>query len=118
MVALENRVQKILSLCEKHWVKYQKDCSGFVKAVASEIGITITGQANDIVDQLSGLGWSRCKNGIDARQKALEGNFVLGGLKSAPHGHVVIVVRGPLAHGNIRLHIGEAWVGLGKRMPP
>lgn len=112
---LENRVQKILSLCEKHWVKYQKDCSGFVKAVASEIGITITGQANDIVDQLSGLGWSRCKNGIDARQKALEGNFVLGGLKSAPHGYVVIVVRGPLAHGKYPTAYWGSLGGVGKK---
>lgn len=37
--------------------------------------------------------------GAGARAKALAGKFVVGGLKAAGHGHVVVVVAGPLSHG-------------------
>lgn len=111
----ENKIQKVLSLCEKHWVKYQKDCSGYVKAVASEIGITVTGQANDIVDQMNGTGWTLCKDGVDARQKAIDGNFVIGGLKATSNGHVVVVVPGPLAHGKYPTAYWGSIGGVGKK---
>lgn len=112
---LENKIQKVISLCEKHWVKYEKDCSGYVKAVATEIVISITGQANDIVDQLNGLDWKLCKDGVDARQKAIEGHFVVGDLKAIRHGHVVIVVRGPLAQGKYPTVYWGSIGGVGKK---
>lgn len=86
-----------------------------MKAVASEIGITITGQANDIVDQMNGTGWTLCKDGVDARQKAIDGNFVIGGLKATSNGHVVVVVPGPLAHGKYPTAYWGSIGGVGKK---
>ena len=111
----QDKVKKVISLCEKHWGKNQKNCSGFVKDIASEIGVNVTGQANDIIDQLAGSGWIKCKDGIEARQKAIEGNFVVGGLKATPHGHVVVVVRGPLSHGKYPTAYWGSSGGVGKK---
>ena len=114
-MSIKNKILKINSLCEKHWAKNEKNCSGFVKAVASDIGISVTGQANDIVDRLNNCDWVLCKNGVDARQKAIEGHFVVGGLKATPHGHVVIVVSGPLAHGKYPTAYWGSLGGVGKK---
>ncbi|GAB1266682.1 hypothetical protein [Aurantivibrio infirmus] len=43
---------KVIELCEKHWESNKKNCSGFIKAVAKELTITVHGQANDIVDAI------------------------------------------------------------------
>jgi len=81
------------------------DCSGFAKAVGSEFGVTLTGQANDIVDQLtSANGWTELGSddqaGKRAAAAAAKGEFVIGARKEAGNGHVVVVVEGsPLAHG-------------------
>ena len=91
--------KKILDLCEKHWADHQKDCSGYVKAIARELKINLSGQANDIVDQIQKPPWRILKSGIEARLEAINGMFVVAGLKANPHGHVVVVVPGPLAHG-------------------
>ena len=111
----QNKVNKIISLCEKYWDENQKNCSGFVKEIASEIGISVTGQANNIVDQLNGSDWVKCKDGIEARQKAIEGNFVVCGLKATQHGHVVVVVSGPLAHGKYPTAYWGSLGGVGKK---
>ncbi len=115
-MTVNNRMLKVITLCEKYWAKNEKNCSGFVKDVASDLGIAVTGQANDIVDQLTGgAHWKLCKDGIDARQKAIEGKFVVGGLKAMPNGHVVIVVRGPLAHGKYPTAYWGSLGGVGKK---
>ena len=81
------------------------DCSGFLKAVATEFGVSLTGQANDIVDQLTaGNGWtelgSDAQAGVKAAEAAARGEFVVGARKENGNGHVVVVVQGtPLAHG-------------------
>lgn len=81
------------------------DCSGFLKAVATEFGVSLTGQANDIVDQLTaGNGWtelgSDAQAGVKAAEAAARGEFVVGARKETGNGHVVVVVQGtPLAHG-------------------
>lgn len=81
------------------------DCSGFVKAVAQEFAITLTGQANDIVSQLtSANGWTELGSddlaGQRAAAAAARGEFVIGARKEIGNGHVVVVVAGsPLAHG-------------------
>jgi len=70
------------------------------------LGITLNGQADDMVDIITapGSGWETLANGIAARQAADTGKLVLAGLKStghdpaAAHGHVAVVVAGPLAH--------------------
>jgi hypothetical protein len=88
---------KVVVACEKYWEQYQSDCSGFVKAVSLELGVTLTGQANDIVDQINIAPWLPLAGGSDAAAKSGLG-LVVAGLKDNPHGHVVIVVPGPLAH--------------------
>ncbi|HEY0836993.1 MAG TPA: hypothetical protein VGE72_23985 [Azospirillum sp.] len=96
----------IIDTCENVWDANKSDCNAFVKAVASRYGVMLTGQANDIVDQIadSAKGWTPLSNGGAAKQKAAEGALVIGGLKGSgmtppeAHGHVVVVVDGPLAH--------------------
>ncbi|MGY0714676.1 hypothetical protein [Azospirillum argentinense] len=99
--------EDIIQTCEAVWEANKSDCNAFAKAVASHYGVTLTGQANDIVDQISSpaKGWTKLSNGAAAKQKAAEGALVIGGLKGsamnppAQHGHVVVVVDGELAHG-------------------
>ena len=43
--------------------------------------------------------WWPVENGVEARNWAEAGYLVIGGLKAAGHGHVVVVTSGPLAHG-------------------
>jgi len=86
----------VIKACEARWDAYKDDCSGFVKAVATEVGITLTGQANDIVDQMQRLPWKVLKSGREAEEHARLNFFVLGGLKATGHGHVVVVIPGPL----------------------
>jgi hypothetical protein len=89
-------MDKIKIACDKHWKAHKADCSGFVKAVAGELGFTVTGQANDIVDQMATLPWKPLASGKDAKAQADLGYLVLGGLKATSNGHVVVVVSGPL----------------------
>ena len=88
---------QIISFCESEWDAWKSDCSGFVKAVAKDIGVSLTGQANSIIDFLdSSAMWENL--GADS-QKAIkyasQGYFVIGGLNSTPNGHVVVVVKSP-----------------------
>jgi hypothetical protein len=93
---------KIIEICEREWPDAKDDCSKFVKAVAGTLGITLTGDANSIVDQIVGAGWTRLADGRAAAQQAALGSLVIGGLKGSDqehpsaHGHVVVVVKGPL----------------------
>ena len=91
--------QNIIDTCEAHFDAYSHDCSGFLKAVAGSLGIAITGMADDIVDAIHSAPWTPLPDGIAAKAQADQGFFVVGGLKDTPHGHVVVVVQGPLAHG-------------------
>lgn len=77
------------------------------RAVAQQLGVTLAGLANDIVDTIrGGAGWMQLDDGAAAQQSAASGKLVLAGLRGDeqanpdPHGHVVVVVAGlPLAHG-------------------
>jgi cell wall-associated NlpC family hydrolase len=89
----------VVEACEEHWGAYKSDCSGFVRAVARELGVTLSGQANDIVDQMETGPWSELANGLEARDKATTGYFVLAALEDDPHGHVAVVVPGELNRG-------------------
>lgn len=101
--AINPNAKKIIDICEDEWPANKGDCSGFVKDVAAKFGVNITGQANDIVDQIRSAGWTTLDGGKAAKNAADEGKFVIGGLRGdeqeAPsvHGHVVVVVSGPLA---------------------
>jgi hypothetical protein len=88
----------VKDICEKYWGSYKDDCSGFVKAVARDLNVTLTGQANDIVDQIQKSPWKILKNGKEADSDARGGRFVVAGLKDDPNGHVVVIVPGVLAH--------------------
>ena len=92
--------QQIINACESEFSAHIADCSGFAKAVANDLGVSLTGMANDIVDQIQASPWMLLKDGIEAKGKADLGYFVIGGLKDTPHGHVVVVVMGPLDPGN------------------
>jgi hypothetical protein len=91
--------QTIIDACEANFDAYTSDCSGFLKAVASALGIQMTGMADDIVEEIQTAPWTRLPDGIAAKTQADQGFFVVGGLQDTPHGHVVVVVQGPLAHG-------------------
>jgi hypothetical protein len=95
--------QRIIEACENVFDDNGEDCNKFAKAVATRFNVTLTGNANAIVDQIQGDGWTSLANGVEAKGKADDGWLVVGGLKGADqnppkaNGHVVIVVSGPLA---------------------
>ena len=85
--------------CEACFAANANDCSGFARAVAGQLGVTLTGLANDIVDTLrGGEEWTQLDDGVAAAQQAAAGKLVIGGLRGdepanpGPHGHVVVVV--------------------------
>jgi hypothetical protein len=88
--------QRIINACEAEFAAHISDCSGFVRAVAQDLRAALHGLANEIVDQIHSAPWVVLKDGIEAQKKADAGYFVVGGLKDNPHGHVVVVVQGPL----------------------
>ena len=98
---MPDRVQQA---CEDCFAAHQGDCSGFVKAVASKLDVTLTGLADDIVETIRAGGeWKPLANGVAAAARARDGKLVIAGLKGSEqahpdaHGHVVVVVDGPLA---------------------
>lgn len=103
LLEINPNAKKIIDVCEDEWPTNKSDCSGFVKDVAAALGVSLSGQANDIVDQIAGPGWTKLTDGKAAKQAADEGKFVIGGLNGSDeqtpsaHGHVVVVVSGPLA---------------------
>lgn len=82
------------------------NCSGFARAVAARLDVPLSGLADDIADKLrrGAEGWSVLADGVAAAASAQQGKLVLAALRGdqqarrADHGHVVVVVPGPLAH--------------------
>jgi len=115
-------VDKVTAACIAEFPAHSGDCSGFVKAVGADVGVTITGQANDIVDTLrAGGDWTQLADGPAAQAAAKAGKLVIGGLrgdeqtKPDANGHVVVVVDGPL---NRNLYPTAYWGqlhGIGKQ---
>ena len=97
--------QDIIDACEAEWDAHKSDCSGFAKAVAARLGVTLTGMADDIVGEIAVAPWSPIADGPTAAAQAAQGRLVLAALNGADqqvpdaHGHVVVVVQGALAHG-------------------
>ncbi|WP_158930589.1 hypothetical protein [Acidisphaera sp. S103] len=94
---------QVIAACMREFRAHSGDCSGFVKAVGADVGVTIEGTANDIVDTLrAGGDWVELADGPAARASARAGKLVLAGLRGDEqavrnaHGHVVVVVDGPL----------------------
>ncbi len=70
--------------CQANFAAHANDCSGFARAVAGQLGVTLNGLANQIVDTIrGGAGWTLLANGVAAEQAAAAGKF-----------HVVVVVAG------------------------
>lgn len=104
-VAPSGMADRIIECCEAEFDIHKADCSGFAKAVAGRFQVQLNGLANDIVDQIQGAGWTVLGSGIAAKAEADAGKLVIAALKGSDtippesHGHVVVVVSGPLAHG-------------------
>ncbi|MEC4592565.1 MULTISPECIES: hypothetical protein [Nitrospirillum] len=85
----------IISVCERNWEKWKADCSGFLKAVAADLGISLSGQANDIIDTMGHAPWIQLGNDSEkAVTYAGQSYLVVAGLKAPHHGHVVVIVPG------------------------
>jgi hypothetical protein len=95
---------RVLKASFQHFHAWQMDCSGYVKAVARELGVPIhQGMANGIVDSLAKGegGWQRLGSLEEAQAAANRGNFVVVGLENPehgvgelPHGHLAIILPG------------------------
>jgi hypothetical protein len=96
---------RVIAACKACYAANKGDCSGFARAVAAQVGVPLVGIADEIVDTLrTSAEWTPLANGIAAAQSAKDGKLVMAGLKGAEqavpnaHGHIVVVVDGPLAH--------------------
>jgi hypothetical protein len=97
-------IDRVKDACEVCFDAHSNDCSGFARAVSGQLEVPLRGLADEIVDTLrGGNGWRRLPNGVAAAGSAAAGRLVVGGLKGSEqahpdaHGHVVVVVAGPLA---------------------
>lgn len=96
------KAQRVIDACKRSFSAHKSDCSGFAKAVASELGVSLEGNADSIVEHV-GVRWERLASGPAAAAAAERGDFVIAGMRGADqanpaeHGHVVVVVSGPLA---------------------
>jgi hypothetical protein len=88
----------IIALCQRNIRRFPDDCAAFVRSVANQCGVILTGNANDICAQIRSAP-QRAWSGSDAAARAAEGYLVIAGLAAPGHGHVVIVVEGPVAEG-------------------
>jgi hypothetical protein len=96
--------QHIIDACEANWDANKADCSAFVKAVATALGVTLFDpgdNADAIVDKLSNApGWNVVPDRATVETQAAIGEFIIAGLKSTEftpprnNGHVVVVVNG------------------------
>lgn len=98
--------QQVRAACEAEWDTNKSDCSAFVRAVASRISASVSGSADEITSTLNAGGpWTKLADGPAAASAAHQGFFVVAGLQGADeavpnqHGHVVVVVDGPLNRG-------------------
>jgi hypothetical protein len=89
----------VIAACEREWPHQLHDCSGFVRAVARDMGVLLTGQADNIVDFID-THWRDPGSEGFASEWADAGFLVIAGLRGDEqqvpnaHGHVVIIVPG------------------------
>jgi hypothetical protein len=91
---MATNAEKVIAACDAEWDTWKSDCSGFAKAVGRQLGIHLQGKANELIDSLNYLPYWK-PLGTDpgsASTMAAQGYFVIGGLKTKPNGHVVVVV--------------------------
>jgi hypothetical protein len=103
-VLAQTRADKVIAACENCFEQNKSDCSGFARCVGDTVHITMTGDANAIITSFSASGskWKELTDGKQAADKAASGWLVIGCLPGRlhtppeAHGHLVVVVRGPL----------------------
>lgn len=86
----------VIRACEGEWDAHKNDCSGFVRAVAADLGVSLSGLANQIIASMSSSpAWSDLgTSASQATSHANNGYLVVAGLAvPGHHGHVAIVVR-------------------------
>lgn len=88
----------LLEIAKQAAKNNQANCSGSVRQVANQLGITLEGQqANDQVNWLEkqvSLGKWQKVNKDNAATLAAKGQFVVVGLKKTSNGHIAVVVKG------------------------
>jgi hypothetical protein len=107
-MAQKSKAQRVIDSCksQRKVDANRKDCNKFASAVAGDFGVSLSGNADAILDQLakSGSGWTAigAGKGVEAEQAAADGKLVVAGLSTGDmgddHGHIVVVVKGALAH--------------------
>ncbi len=92
----EQKRYPVYLMAEGKWRDFSHDCSGFARAVASEAGVPIMGNANQMIDHMrKGGGWiSLGHDAARASRMSGDGYLVVGGKQEHTHGHVVVVVPG------------------------
>ena len=94
--------ERILAACNRAFESEDNraNCSGFIKAVAADLGITVgllgKGQANDIYSEIQNPPWISFGSGHDgavrAAYAAREGFFVVAAWKNSDgNGHVAVI---------------------------
>lgn len=95
---------KLLQTCQQAYKSYEANCSGFLKEVCLELGVTVDqGNADAIADFLDS-NWTKLKDHADAKKVVDDHKFVVAVLKSSDsnkvpkpsNGHVAIVIPGEL----------------------
>src|SRR4051812_8946038 len=105
--------EDIVAACKKHFTAYSGDCSGFVHAVTTELGHTVSGNADGQMRELAGSPDWQSIDRAAAVEAVKTGALVVAGLKGIDHnparnhGHIVIVVDGELYHNTYPL----CWCG-------
>lgn len=96
----------ITAICKQEWTAAKADCNQFVRAVANRVGVSLSGNADQILSDITKGQWiDHGVDGVAASVAAQAGHLVIGGLTSTElsdqHGHVVVVVppTGPLGKG-------------------
>ena len=94
---------KVAAACKNLYPTWKNDCSGFVRAVAKELGVSLSGNADAIVGAME-KGWTKTDR-ASCLTHVRAGHLVIAGLASKEHtkprsnGHVVVVVDGALYRG-------------------
>ncbi|MET4233279.1 hypothetical protein ABIA85_006572 [Bradyrhizobium sp. LA6.10] len=102
MAAPNPNSQKVIDTCKAVWLDKKDACNYFAIEVARQLSVTLSGTADQIVDEIKGTGWTSIENGPAARDAATQGKFVIAGIKSGDfteprhEGHVAVVVAGAM----------------------
>jgi hypothetical protein len=105
-MGIEENKTKIIEACKKEYDGQKTNCNYFLEAVFLDVtNVTLTGTADDLVEKFSSpnAGWNKVER-TQAIADQVAGKFVVAGLKSSDHsdgrehGHVAVVVSGPLYH--------------------